>query len=70
MSERKRPDNSRLPKGRRPYRVEAYPADGRHPKCVVCGRAAVRKTNRGAWIPFCPDCRGTVGEVTEAPWGE
>jgi hypothetical protein len=61
VKKRKKPVREKVSKTRSPYRVESTPPGGRHPKCQVCGRAAIAKTtSSGAWIPFCRDCRGTV----------
>jgi hypothetical protein len=56
MSERKRPDCSRLSKARRPYRVESRPS-GKPPKGPECGGRTVVKAPSGAWVAFCPTCR-------------
>ena len=60
MNDRKRPDYSKLPKGRKRCRVEARPAS-KNLKCQQCGGKMVVKAPSGSWVAYCPVCQIRIG---------
>ncbi|MGL6075879.1 MAG: hypothetical protein ACRC8S_17115 [Fimbriiglobus sp.] len=60
MSERKQPDQGRLSKARRPYRIDP-PPPGKRRKCKACHTPTVIRTPfNGGWVMWCPTCSQLV----------